>query len=117
MKTLNRVILIGRIGATPSLQTSKLGQPYIRLSIATDRKTRSDQPRQPDWHPVFVWGQLAEKILPFLQKGDLVLVEGEIRNGPINEVGRTLTLIKADTLRRLSRPSSPPNTAPEEDPS
>lgn len=81
MRSLNHVILVGRLGQTPELQSSKSGRPYTRLSLATHRRwfTQEEAPKElTDWHSIFVWGRLAETCVKHLQKGALVLVEGSL---------------------------------------
>src|SRR5258708_2655178 len=61
MKSMNRVFLIGNLGADPELQISKVGKTYTRLRLATHRSwlNKDDQwEERTDWHSVFVWGRL-----------------------------------------------------------
>ncbi len=80
-KSVNKVFLMGHLGATPELQTSKSGRPYARLSVATNRRWVDDEKGSKeltDWHSVFVWGALAQRCVDHLQKGALVFVEGSL---------------------------------------
>lgn len=81
MKSMNKVFLMGHLGAHPEIRTSKKGNFYTRLSLATNRGylNGEDQWEQKtDWHSVFVWGPLAERCCHNLRKGSLVLVEGSL---------------------------------------
>lgn len=81
MKSLNKVFLMGHLGATPELQQSKSGRPYARLSVATNRRWVDDEKGAKelvDWHSVFVWGALAQRCTDHLVKGSLVFVEGSL---------------------------------------
>lgn len=80
-KSMNKVFLMGHLGATPELQTSKSGRPYARLSVATNRRWADEEKgakELTDWHSVFVWGSLAQLCVDHLQKGSLVFVEGSL---------------------------------------
>lgn len=78
MKSINRVMLFGRIGLQPELTTGKNGQPYTRLSVATDRYHGKGQESTTDWHSVFVFGDEAERCVRWLGKGAHVFVEGNL---------------------------------------
>lgn len=81
MKSLNRIFLIGNLGHTPELQTSKTGKAYCRLSVATNRVWHDEEDnkqQRTDWHSVFVFGTLAETCTTYLVKGSTVFVEGSL---------------------------------------
>lgn len=81
MRSLNKVILIGYLGANPELQISKAGKAYSRLRLATHRSFQNAEDQwetKTDWHSVFVWGPLAQRCCHDMQKGALVLVEGAL---------------------------------------
>jgi single stranded DNA-binding protein len=78
MRSINRVMLFGRIGHPPELTTSKNGQPFTRLSVATDRYRGKDHDSTTDWHSVFVFGEEAERCVRWLGKGAHVFVEGNL---------------------------------------
>ncbi len=117
MRSLNHVILVGRLGHTPELQTSKSGRPYARLSLATHRRwlTPDDQAKEAtDWHSVFVWGQLAETCTKHLEKGALLLVEGSLSYWQGNRDEPYRNAIHAAEVRFLTRGAqeSPNSSAP-----
>lgn len=79
MNGINRVFLIGYLGADPELQTSKEGKSYVRLSLATHYNRRLDTGERENttvWHRVTVWGKTAERCQSSLQKGVPLAVEG-----------------------------------------
>lgn len=105
MKSLNRVFLMGHLGESPELQTSKNGRPFTRLSLATNRSWMDDQEERQeatDWHSVFVFGPLAELCVANLNRGSLVFVEGSINqwkaDGPLSRHS-----INAQTVKFLNR--------------
>ncbi|MGE0764178.1 MAG: single-stranded DNA-binding protein [Bdellovibrionales bacterium] len=82
MRSLNKVFLLGHVGHTPELLTTKAGQPYTRLSIATHRRWKEKEEEKwsesTDWHSVMVWGTLARICTDGIAKGALVFVEGQL---------------------------------------
>lgn len=81
MKSLNKVYLLGRVGHAPELKQTKNQQPYVRLSLATDRRWKDETgewKEQTDWHPVMIWGRQAEKCASQLAKGAVVFIEGNL---------------------------------------
>ncbi len=80
--SLNKVILVGRLGQDPKLSYTQSGQALAKLRLATDEsyKDKSGQwVDQAEWHNVTVWGQQAEYVNNYLAKGALVLVEGRLQ--------------------------------------
>ena len=83
MASVNKVILIGNLGADPELRTTQGGQVVASLRIATtDAWTDKGGGRQErtEWHAVTVWGKTAENCGKFLAKGRQVYVEGRLQS-------------------------------------
>lgn len=81
MSGVNKVIIVGRLGADPELKTVGTGQ-VARLSIATSEAwTGKDGQRQErtEWHRIVVWGRQAENCAKHLSKGRQVYVEGRLQ--------------------------------------
>src|SRR5262245_19643591 len=82
MASVNKVILIGNLGANPELKQLPSGQTVCNLRIATtDVFTDKAGQRQErtEWHSVDVWGKQAESCGKYLEKGRQVYVEGSLR--------------------------------------
>lgn len=80
MSGVNKVILVGRLGADP--ETKAVGQSTVaRLNIATSEKWVKDGQthERTEWHRVTVWGKLAEICGKHLSKGRQVYVEGKLQ--------------------------------------
>jgi single-strand DNA-binding protein len=79
---LNRVLLLGNLGADPELRVTSGGQSVLKLRLATSEtyldKNRVRQERT-EWHSVVVWGKRAEALGKFLTKGSRLFVEGGLR--------------------------------------
>ncbi|MDO8954987.1 MAG: single-stranded DNA-binding protein [Gammaproteobacteria bacterium] len=80
--TLNKVILIGRLGSDPEIRYMPNGNAIANLRLATNDgyKDKAGQFQEStEWHRVVLFGRLAEIAGQYLQKGRLVYVEGRIR--------------------------------------
>lgn len=81
--SVNKVILIGRLGKDPELKYTPSGAPVAKFSLATDEnfkdKTGEKQSRT-EWHNIVAWNKLAEICGEYLTKGKQVYIEGTIRS-------------------------------------
>ncbi len=80
-RSLNRVQIIGNLGADPELRTTPGGARVATLSVATSRRwtDRQGQPQEKtEWHRVIFWEKVAELAERYLKKGDRVYIEGSI---------------------------------------
>lgn len=80
--SVNKVILIGNLGAEPEIKHFENGGSLARFPIATSESytNRSgEQVTQTEWHNVVVRGGLVDVVSKYLNKGDKVYVEGRIR--------------------------------------
>ena len=78
MPSVNKVILIGRLGRDPEMQYTAEGQAVTRFSLATDRYGPPGTAHETDWHQVVCFGKVAEFAGEYLGKGRLVCVVGRI---------------------------------------
>jgi len=81
--SVNKAILIGRLGKDPELRFTPGGQAVVSFSLATDRSwTGKDGERQKatTWHNIVGWGKQAEIMKEYLHKGKEVYIEGRIDN-------------------------------------
>jgi single-strand DNA-binding protein len=85
---LNRVMLLGNLGADPELRTTSGGQAVLKLRLATTEsyldRNRARQERT-EWHSVVVWGRRAEALSRILSKGSRLFVEGAIRSSSYDD--------------------------------
>ena len=82
MSTVNKVILVGRLGRDPEVRYTPNGQAVANFSVATDEswKDKSGEKQQrTEWHNIVVWGKLAEICGQYLNKGKLVYLEGRLQ--------------------------------------
>ena len=79
--SVNKVFLIGHLGAAPESRYTKSGRPISSFSIATNEtwKQQDGQTTEhTEWHSIIAWDKLAEFAQQYLYKGQLVSVEGRI---------------------------------------
>lgn len=79
--TINKVILIGNLGADPDLKYISNGNPVCELRLATSEqwKDKNGQKQEKtEWHRVIIWGKMAEISAKYLRKGSKVYAEGRI---------------------------------------
>lgn len=79
--SINKVILVGRLGADPEVKAIGSGSTVARLNVATSESWVKDGQRQErtEWHRITVWGKLAEICGKHLSKGRQVYVEGKLQ--------------------------------------
>ena len=76
----NKVILIGRIVATPELHKTNKDKSVARATIAINRRFKDQNgEREADFINIVVWGKLAETLASYASKGSLISVDGELR--------------------------------------
>jgi single-strand DNA-binding protein len=79
---LNRVMLLGNLGADPELRMTNSGQAVLKMRLATSEsyldRNKVRQERT-EWHSVVVWGRRAEALGKFLTKGSRLFIEGGLR--------------------------------------
>jgi single-strand DNA-binding protein len=81
--SVNKVILIGRLGRDPEIKYTPNGTPMAKFSIATDevyKDQNGEQQRRTEWHNIVAWRRLAEICGEYLTKGKQVYIEGSIRS-------------------------------------
>ena len=106
---LNKVLIIGRLGADPELRYTQSGSPVASLRIATDESyTDKDGNRveRTEWHRVAVFQRAAENCNQYLRKGSLVYVEGKLSTRKWQDQNgqeRYTTEIRADRVQFLDR--------------
>lgn len=80
--SVNKVILLGRLGQDPEMKFTPSGQGVCNFSIATSKKwtdKAGQKQERTEWHRIVVWGKLAELCNQYLSKGRQAFVEGELQ--------------------------------------
>lgn len=83
MASVNKVILIGNLGADPETRYMPSGEPVVNIRLATTDvwkdKTSGEKKEATEWHRVVFFGKLAEIAGQYLKKGRQVYIEGSLR--------------------------------------
>jgi len=82
-RSVNKVILLGHLGADPEVRYTQGGTAVANLRIATNEsyndKNSGERIEKTEWHRVVAWGKLAEIVGQYLTKGRQVYVEGQLQ--------------------------------------
>ena len=107
--SLNKVMIIGNLGADPELRYTNNNQAVTTLSVATHEawggKDGSERQERTEWHKVVVFGRTAENCANYLKKGRSVFVEGRLQTRDWEDKDgnkRYTTEIVANTVQFLS---------------
>lgn len=106
---VNKVILIGNVGADPEVRYLDGGIPVANLRLATSERYKNrngENVEQTEWHNIVLWRGLAEVVEKYVKKGMRLYIEGRIRTrswDDQNGVKRYTTEIYADNMQMLSR--------------
>ena len=124
--SLNKVQLIGHLGADPESRFTTSGSAVTNFNLATNESWRSaegDTKEKTEWHRVVLFGKMAETAAEFMKKGQLIYVEGRLQTRSWEDkekVKRYTTEILCDNFTMLGRKSDNVGTdssakAPEQD--
>ncbi len=100
---LNRVMLLGNLGADPELRVTQGGSAVLKLRLATTETyldKNNTRQEKTEWHQVTMWGKRGEALSKILKKGDRIFIEGSLRTSSYEKNGekRYSTEINATNL-------------------
>lgn len=122
ISSLNKVILIGRLGADPELKYTSNGTAQAKLNLATSERWKDNDgnnQEKTEWHRIVTWRRQAEFAGEWLKKGQLVCVEGKLTTSSWEKDGqkRYMTEVVADNITMLGSKGESgggkPSSAPE----
>lgn len=119
--SVNKVILLGRVGRDPDVRYVAQNQPVASFTLATTERGYTNAngvqvPERTEWHNIVMWGKNAELAERYIRKGTQIYLEGRLRTRAWedrNQVKRYTTEIYVDTFELLARPV---NSAPAQQP-
>lgn len=90
MEGMNKVLLLGNLGADPELRVTGGGQAILKLRMATtetflDRNNVRQE--RTEWHSIAIWGKRGEALAKILHKGERIFIEGAIRTSSYEKDG------------------------------
>ena len=106
--SVNKVILVGRLGRDPETRYTGGGQAVANFTMATDESYKDkngERQKRTEWHRITAWGKLAEICQQYLKKGTMVYIEGRIQSREWQDKEgqkRTSYDIVANTMKMLS---------------
>jgi single-strand DNA-binding protein len=110
MASVNKVILIGNLGADPESRFAPSGDAICNIRLATTEtwrdKNTGERREATEWHRVAFFGKLAEIAGQYLRKGSQVYIEGSLRTRKWQDQSgqdRYTTEIRADEMKMLGR--------------
>ncbi|KYC47858.1 MAG: single-stranded DNA-binding protein [Candidatus Methanofastidiosum methylothiophilum] len=120
--TINKVILIGRLGQDPETRYLPSGTPVINFSVATNENWKNsdgEKQEKTDWHRISAFGKLAEIVQKYAHKGDRIYIEGRLsyRTYEDNEgTTRHATSVIAETIQLLGEKMGNSESVPDDSP-
>lgn len=117
--SVNKVILVGRLGKDPESKFTGSGTAVCNFSLATDESYKDragERQKKTEWHRIVAWGKLADICGQYLVKGSLIFIEGSIQSRQWEKDGqkRTSFEIVARTMRMLDRANGRSQASPDE---
>lgn len=106
-KSLNKVLLIGRLGADPETKFVQTGMQVANFNLATTANWKDENGNlqsRTDWHRIVAWGKLAEICKEYLKKGSKVYIEGALQTRSYEDKDgqkRFITEIRANDMIML----------------
>ncbi|MEX0994560.1 MAG: single-stranded DNA-binding protein [Balneolaceae bacterium] len=107
MSSLNKAMIIGRLGQDPEVRYTQSNTAVATLNVATNERFKDrngELQERTEWHRVVAWGRLAEICQEYLKKGSQVYIEGPIQTREWEDKDgqkRYTTEIKALTMTML----------------
>jgi single-strand DNA-binding protein len=110
MASLNRVLLIGNLGADPELSYTPSGTAKASIRLATHEvwtNKEGEKGERTEWHRIIAWGRLAEICGEYLAKGRQIFIEGRLQTRSWEDREgnkRWITEIIASNMQMLGSP-------------
>jgi single-strand DNA-binding protein len=105
MSSVNRAIILGRIGKDPEVKHLSAETSVASFNVATTfRKSKVDE--DTEWHRVVAWDRLADVVGKYAKKGDLIYIEGRLRTRKWTDKSgneRDVTEIVAERIQLIGR--------------
>ncbi len=106
-RSVNKVILVGHVGADPEPRYTSSGTAVVNLRMATNevwRNAEGEDQESTEWHSVVLWGKQAEFVANYIKKGQLIYVEGRLQTRTWEDrdkIERRITEVRANTITPL----------------
>ena len=121
MSGVNKVILVGNLGADPTMRSTPSGTAVVNFNIATSetfKNKNGEKETRTEWHRVVAWARLAEICNEYLKKGKQVYIEGRLQTRSWEDQSGTKkysTEVVANNMVMLGRAGDTPIDVPSQD--
>ena len=118
--SVNKIVLVGHLGADPESRFTPSGVAVSTFNMATNESWKNKEGEYEDrteWHRIVLYGKAAETASEYMKKGQLAYVEGRIRTRSLEDkdgMTRYTTEVLGDRFTMLGRKSENKSTAPAE---
>ena len=110
--SVNKVILLGRVGRDPDVRYIAQNQPVASFTLATTDRAYTNAngvqvPERTEWHNIVMWGRHAEVAEKYIRKGTQLYIEGQLRTRmweDRNAIKHYVTEVHVDNFELLGRP-------------
>jgi len=122
MSGVNKVILVGNLGADPTMRYTPNGTAVVNFSLATTEKFTNktgERESRTEWHRVVAWSKLAEICNQYLKKGKQVYIEGRLQTRSWDDPSgnkRYTTEVVANNMVMLGRAGETADVPPQDFP-
>lgn len=109
--SVNKVILLGYVGADPEIRFPEKDRPVAYMSLATNERYGTSNQEITEWHSLVMWGPTASFAEKYIRKGTRLYVEGRLRTREYDDrmkIHRRKTEIIVDKIEMLGRKAEPP---------
>ncbi len=121
MSGVNKVILVGNLGADPTMRHTPSGSAVVNFNVATSetfKNKNGEKETRTEWHRVVAWARLAEICNEYLKKGKQVYIEGRLQTRSWEDQSGTKkysTEVVANNMVMLGRAGDTPMDVPSQD--
>ena len=121
ISSMNKVILIGRLGGDPELKYTSNGTAQAKLNLATSERWKDNDgnnQEKTEWHRIITWRRQAEFAGEWLKKGQLVCIEGKLQTRSWEQDGQKkyMTEVVADNITMLGSKGDSGGKSPDSEP-
>lgn len=105
MRSVNKVILVGNVGAAPEIRSTQQGVRVAQVSLATSRRWKNAAGAEQEatqWHRLILWDKLADLAEKWIKKGSKLYVEGEIEYRQYTKQDNTVAYTTEIRVREIS---------------
>ncbi len=115
---MNKILLIGRVGQDPDVHKFDNGNKVAKFSLATTERYKNragEKVEETTWFNIVIFGKLADVVEKYVHKGDLLALEGKVKNRSYDDKDgnkKYITEVVVDSMEMLGSKSDKPKSEP-----